>query len=80
MTGAQMHEVMEQTKLEKPIVDQVWGLVNPRNGDRWDRGMFCMAMHMLYNKKKAGGGLELPNAVPEEMLMSIDPESYFKMK
>jgi len=42
--------------------------------------MFCMAMHFLYNKKKAGGGLEMPMSVPEEMLMSIDPDNYFKMK
>jgi hypothetical protein len=39
-----------------------------------------MAMHMLYNKKKAGGGLELPNQIPEEMLMSIDPDGFFRMK
>jgi hypothetical protein len=55
-------------------------MVNPRGLERFDRTMFCMAMHFLYNKKKAGGGLELPNSVPEEMLMSIDSENYFKMK
>jgi hypothetical protein len=55
-----MREVMDQTKLEKNICDHVWSIVNPRNLDRFDRGMFSMAMHFLYNKKKAGGGLELP--------------------
>jgi len=54
--------------------------VNPRGIDRFDKNMFCMTMHFLYNKKKAGGGLELPKQIPEEMLMSIDPEGYFKMK
>ena len=75
-----MREVMEQTKLEKPICDQVFHIVNPRNLDRFDRTMFSMAMHFLYNKKKAVGGLEIPQSIPEEMLLSIDPEGYFKMK
>ena len=71
---------MEQTKLEKPICDHVYQIVNPRGLDRFDRTMFSMAMHFLYNKKKAGGGIELPNQIPEEMLLSIDQEGYFKMK
>ena len=75
-----MREVMEQTKVEKSVCEHVWGLVNPRGSDRIDKSMFAMAMHFLYNKKKQGGGLELPPMVPEETLMSIDPENYFKMK
>jgi hypothetical protein len=75
-----MKEVMEQTKLEKPICDQVFQIVNPRGLDRFDRTMFSMAMHFLYNKKKAGGGIEIPHSIPEEMLLSIDPEGYYKMK
>lgn len=55
-------------------------IVNPRGIDRFDQNMFSMAMHFLYNKKKAGGGLELPPAVPEETIMSLDPEKYFRMK
>ena len=49
-----MLEVMEQTKLEKPICDHVWNLVNPRGiqDKLFDKAMFAMAMHFLYNKKK----------------------------
>jgi hypothetical protein len=45
-----------------------------------DKGMFAIAMHFLYNKKKAGGGLDLPPMIPEETFMSIDPENFIKMK
>jgi hypothetical protein len=41
--------------------------------------MFAMAMHFLYKKKQVGA-IELPNQVPEETLLSIDPEGFFKMK
>lgn len=71
---------MEQTKLERQICDQVFQIVNPRGLDRFDRAMFSMAMHFLYNKKKAGGGIEIPHSIPDEMLISIDPEGYYKMK
>jgi hypothetical protein len=74
-----MKEVMEQTKLDRPICDHVWQLVNPRGLDRFDKTMFSMAMHFLYNKKKLGS-IDLPPQIPEETLMSIDPEGYFKMK
>ena len=67
-----MREVMAQTKLEQPICDHVWRLVNPQGEKPFDRAMFSMAMHFLYNKKKQGGGLELPQTVPEEMLLSVD--------
>jgi hypothetical protein len=75
-----MREVMEQTKLDRSICDHVWAVVNPRGADRFDKNMFSMAMHFLYNKKKQGGGLELPHSVPDEMLLSIDPEGFYKMK
>ena len=52
-------------------------MVNPKGLDRFDRIMFSMAMQFLYNKKK---GIELPPIIPEEMLMSINPENYFRMK
>jgi hypothetical protein len=73
-----MRQVMEQTKLERPVCDHVWQLVNPKGLDRFDKPMFAMAMHFLYNKKKTGG--DLPMQIPEETLMSIDPEGYMKMK
>jgi hypothetical protein len=41
--------------------------------------MFAMAMHFLYKKKQIEG-LALPPQVPEETLLSIDPEGFFKMK
>jgi hypothetical protein len=72
-----MRDVMDKTKLDKGVCDHVWQLVNPKNLDRFDRIMFAMSMQFLYNKKK---GIELPRAVPEEMLMSINPDNYFRMK
>ncbi|TNV82753.1 hypothetical protein FGO68_gene15469 [Halteria grandinella] len=80
LTSEQMRSVMDQTKLEKHICDHVWAMVNPKGMDRFDVRMFAMAMHFLYNKKKHGDGMNLPGAIPEETIMSIDPENYMKMK
>lgn len=55
-------------------------MVNPKGADRFDVRMFAMAMHFLYNKKKNGEGIQLPPSIPEETIMSIDPDNYFKMK
>ena len=65
--------------MEQPVRDKVYQLVNPHNQERVDKTMFAMAMHFLYKKKQAGA-IELPNQVPEETLLSIDPEGFFKMK
>jgi hypothetical protein len=46
------------------------------NLERIEKGMFAMAMHLLYLKKKQGDALALPGSIPEEMLMSIDPEAF----
>ena len=77
LSSTQMREVMDQTKVDRASCDHVWSLVNPRGAERFDRQMFSMAMHFLYNKKKQ---IELPPVVPEETLISIDSEGYFKMK
>jgi hypothetical protein len=72
-----MREIMEKTKLERKVCDQVFSLVNPKMMDRFDKIMFAMSMQFLYNKKK---GIEVPNQIPDEMLLSINPEGYFRMK
>jgi hypothetical protein len=46
------------------------------NSERIDKGMFAMAMHLLYLKKKQGDDLALPGSIPDQMLMSIDPEAF----
>ena len=72
--------VMEQTKLDKATCEHVSKIINPMNSERIDRSMFAMAMHMLYLKKKQGESLNLPGSLPEEMLMSIDPEAFMQIK
>jgi hypothetical protein len=72
-----MREIMEKTKLERHVCEQVFALVNPKMIDRFDKVMFAMSMQFLYNKKK---GIDLPPQIPEEMLLSINPDGYFRMK
>ena len=52
-----MREIMEKTKLERHVCEQVFALVNPKMIDRFDKVMFAMSMQFLYNKKK---GIDLP--------------------
>ena len=67
--------------MDAPICDHVWRIVNPRDMDKFDKNMFTMVMHFLYVYKKNNGSIPLPNqTVPEETIMSIDPDNYFKMK
>jgi hypothetical protein len=47
--------------------------VNPKGLDVFDRKMVTMAIHLLYRCKS---GHALPDKIPEEMIMSIDPEEY----
>lgn len=42
--SGQMREIMEKTKLEQPVCDQVFKMVNPKGIDRFDRIMFSMSM------------------------------------
>jgi hypothetical protein len=49
-------------------------LVNPKGLDAFDKKMFFMAIHFL---QKAKSGNDLPIQVPQEMIISLDPESYF---
>lgn len=55
----------------------MWSLVNPEGAELFDKKMFHMAMHFLSKKKQ---GIELPGGVPQEMLISLDPEGYFSQK
>lgn len=79
LSGEHMQSVMNQTKLEKEVCEHVWRIVNPKNVDRFDIRMFAMAMHFLYNKKK-NEGINLPPSIPEETIISVDPENYMRMK
>lgn len=73
-----MRDVLEQTRLDKSICDQVWHLVNPRGLDKFDKTMFIVAMHFLYKKKATN--CELPSVVPEETYMSVEGENFIQNK
>lgn len=63
-------DLFKKTALPREVCEQVWGLVNPKGIEIFDKKMFFMAIHFLY---KAKGGNALPPSVPEEMIISLDP-------
>ena len=53
----------------------MWELVNPMGGPlNFNKKTFAMAMHLLFKKKT---GTELPNTLPPELRLSVDPEGFF---
>ena len=52
----------------------VWDLVNPEGDSLFNKRMFAMAMHFLSKKKL---GHEIPETIPKEMHISLDPEAFF---
>ena len=70
-----IHTVFKQTGLPREACEKVWMLVNPKGLDVFDRKMFFMALHLLYKCKQ---GNVLPDEIPQEMIISLDPEGYFQ--
>ena len=52
----------------------MWDLVNPKGLNVFDKKMLQMAVHFLYKYKL---GNALPDQIPQEMIISLDPEGYF---
>ena len=61
-----MQQVLIQTKLEKEVCAQVWGLVNPQGEEIFSKAMFLVAMHLLFKKKK-DPSLILPKSIPASL-------------
>jgi hypothetical protein len=74
VTDVQMQSLFKKTELNREACEKVWMLVNPKGLDVFDRKMFLMAIHLLYKAKQ---GTDLPQQVPQEMIISVDPEGYF---
>eukprot|EP00347_Sterkiella_histriomuscorum_P010340 403376681 len=75
LSSEKVRGLFTQTQMDQASQDQVWNLVNPDNKERFDKPLFVVTIHYLYKKKQ---GSELPPRLPEESLLSVDPETYFK--
>lgn len=69
-----MMDLFKKTQTERETMAEVWKLANPKGLDVFDKKMFFMAIHLL-SKGKAGN--QLPDTIPVELVVSLDPDGYF---
>ena len=70
VSGADCRDTMMKSQLNLPDLKKVWTLADQNGSGKLDQKQFYICMHLIY---VALAGHPIPNAVPTEMINSLNP-------